>query len=57
MRKLQIINYVEVSLKSFLLRKGMKMIVSTVGMNRKRKFLKINLKSRKKKKKDKIWKN
>ena len=57
MRKLQIINYVEVSLKSFLLRKGMKMIVSTVGMNRKRKFLKINLRSRKKKKKDKIWKN
>ena len=57
MMKLQIINYVEVSLKSFLLRKGMKMIVSTVGMNRKRKFLKINLRSRKKKKKDKIWKN
>jgi hypothetical protein len=57
MMKLQIINYVEVSSKSFLLRKGMKMIVSTVGMNRKRKFLKINLKSRKKKKKDKIWKN
>jgi hypothetical protein len=53
----QITNYVEVSLKSFSLKRGMKMMVNSVGMNRKREFFKINLKSRKKKKKDKSWRD
>jgi hypothetical protein len=35
----------------------MKMIINLVGMNRKSKFFKINIKSRKKKKKDKIWRD
>jgi hypothetical protein len=35
----------------------MKMIINSAGMNRKREFFKINIKSRKKKKKDKIWRD
>ena len=33
------------------------MIINLVGMNRKIEFFKINIKSRKKKKKDKIWRD
>jgi hypothetical protein len=53
----QIINCVEVSLKNILLRKDLKMMVILAGMNRKRKSYQINSKSRKRKKKDKTWKD
>ena len=56
MKIIQIINFAEVFLKIFLLKKDTKMMANSVGTNKKRKFLKKNLKNKKRKEKDKIWK-
>jgi hypothetical protein len=56
MKIIQIINFAGVFLKICLLKKDTKMMANSVGMNRKRKSLKKNLKNKKRKEKDKIWK-
>ena len=54
MKMYLIINFAEVILKICSHKKDTKMMVNSVGMIKKRKFLKKNLKNRKRKEKDKI---